>query len=273
MNKSFLDRIVARKKAAVALARRRVPESALLQIKRERPMRSLKAALAVRKGEKIRIIAEIKRASPSKGVFAANLNAGTVAGAYETAGAAALSVLTDKAFFNGDLKDLSAAAAAVRIPVLRKDFIVSTYQIIEAAGYGADAVLLIARILERRQIEAFLAVCREMHLEALVEVHSHDDLEKTAGSAAELIGINNRDLKTFTTDLQTAIRLAPCLEAHQLPIVASGIRRRADIDGYLAAGLNAFLIGEALMRNTDPGAGLRCLLRPDAPTGLQGGRT
>jgi indole-3-glycerol phosphate synthase len=249
MKPSFLERIVAHKQKEVLEAKARISEQRLLETAHAiKSRRSLVNALQISDSSRVNIIAEIKRASPSKGILSPDLNAARLAAAYEVAGAAAISVLTDKHFFNGSAEDLMAAKKASTLPVLRKDFVVSSYQVMEAAAWGADAVLLIARILSTEQIQDYLSLCVEFGLDALVEVHSEADLEKVQQTNARLIGINNRDLSTFETDIQRAMDLVRHLTPDQIPVAASGIAGPDDVRRNVAVGLRNFLVGESLVR-------------------------
>ena len=249
MSASFLENIVAYKKKEVHETRERIPEQQLLAAAQaNKSRRSLARALQL---PGVNIIAEIKRASPSKGLFRPDLDAAQLAKAYEGAGASAISVLTDHHFFKGSAEDLMAAKRMTGLPILRKDFLVSSYQVMEAAAWGADAVLLIARILSTEQVRNYLALCAEFNMEALVEVHNEADLKKVQATKAVLIGINNRDLTTFKTDIQRAVDLARRLTPDQIPVAASGIARPDDVRRNVAAGLNNFLVGESLVRADD----------------------
>ena len=190
-----------------------------------------------------------------------SLHAAEMAQAYEQAGAAAISVLTDSAFFKGSPDDLKKAKAVTAIPVLRKDFIVSAYQVIESVAMGADAILLIVRILTIDQLQQYLGLCNQLNLEALVEVHSPGDMKKALRVNAKLIGINNRDLVTFETDITRALNLRKMLGPSQIPVVASGIHGKDDIQSYCQAGLNNFLIGESLVCSKNPGDRLKSYLQ------------
>jgi indole-3-glycerol phosphate synthase len=261
MGTDILSRIVAHKKEEIKAAKRRMPERLLMT-----------NAAAVGKGRPffetlstpglhgVNIIAEIKRASPSKGLIRADLNPPEQARRYEAAGAAAVSVLTDRDFFQGGINDLTTARSAVALPVLRKEFIVSSYQIYESRAVGADAVLLIVRILSDRQLRDYLALCRQLQMDVMVEVHSEKEFAAAALAGARLIGINNRDLDTFTTDIGTCIRLAGALGDGQVAVAESGIRSRADIEKIAAAGIFNFLIGESLVRADNTEAFLGQLL-------------
>ncbi len=211
--------------------------------------------------ERIHIIAEIKRASPSKGMIRLDLNAADTARAYEQGGASAISVLTEDHWFKGGIEDLIAARAVTTLPVLRKDFVISEYQIYESAVISADAVLLIVRILSENQLKDYLDLCAELGLDALVEIHCPGDIAHLEGTSARLIGINNRNLRTFDTDTGTAAGLAGQLAPHQIPVAASGIGCREDILKNRQAGIRCFLIGESIVRADDPAAFIQTLMK------------
>jgi len=206
------------------------------------------------------VIAEIKKASPSKGLLEANFHPALIAHQYEQGGAACLSVLTDKPYFQGSLHDLEAARAASGLPVLRKDFTIDRLQIFEAAAHGADAILLIAAILDTHELRDFRELALSLHLAALVEVHTHDELGKAIDSGAEIIGVNNRNLDTFEVSLDTSLRLSYLMPATVTRVTESGIFTRAQIETLSAAGFHAFLVGESLMKSPDPSAALRALI-------------
>jgi len=207
------------------------------------------------------IVAEIKKASPSRGVLRSDFHPALIAHAYEQGGAACLSVLTDKPHFQGSLLDLEAARAAVNLPVLRKDFIVDRVQLFEAAAHGADAILLIAAMLTASELESLRELASSLHMASLVEVHDHEDLSRAIDSGAEIIGVNNRNLDTLEVSLDTSLRLAYLLPASVIRVSESGIHTRADIELLRGAGFHSFLIGESLMRSHDPAAALRNLLQ------------
>jgi len=208
------------------------------------------------------VIAEIKKASPSKGLLQSDFHPALIAHQYEKGGAACLSVLTDKRYFQGSLHDLEAARAATQLPVLRKDFTIDRVQIFEAAAHGADAILLIAAILDTSELRNFRELAESLGLAALVEVHDHDELSKAIDSGAEIIGVNNRNLETFEVSLDTSLRLSYLMPAGVTRVTESGIFSRADIETLSAAGFHAFLIGESLMKSADPTAALRALIGP-----------
>lgn len=250
----ILARIVEQKKAEVAekLEQRRSLElTAQFQTGQRRDFR---AALLRRQPA---IIAEIKKASPSKGLLCADFNPGALARAYFAGGAAALSVLTDAKHFQGSLGDLKTARATAYLPVLRKDFTIDEIDVVEAAAAGADAVLLIAAILTAKEIECFRLAAERYRMAALVEVHDEADLDKALEAGATLIGVNNRDLRTFEVSLETAERLAARLPREAVRVAESGIHGRADVERLAAAGYHAFLVGEHLMTSGDPERALR----------------
>ena len=257
----LLQSIVERKHAEVREARGRRPDGLLREITAGlSTCRPFREAL-VRPGPAgVNVIAEFKRASPSRGEIHPGADPAAVAAGYASAGAAALSVLTDRHFFQGAAEDLRLARASVPLPVLRKDFIVSEYQLVEARATGADAVLLIARILSRIQLREFLARAAELGLDTLVEVHDEAELALAAEADATLVGINSRDLDTFRTDLAVAERLAPRMPPGMTAVAESGIRSAADLVRLRAAGIHNFLIGETLMAAPDPGEALGRLL-------------
>ncbi len=213
----------------------------------------------------IHIIAEIKRASPSKGLIQPDLIAADYAAAYERGGASAISVLTEDHWFKGNNDDLADARKSSTLPVLRKDFTISTYQIYESAVIGADAILLIVRILSKNQLKDYLDLCAELNLDALVEIHTQDDIKKMKTTGARLIGINNRNLKSFDTDIDTAIETASKLQPHQIPVAASGIATKDDIERTRTAGINHFLIGESIVRSIDPAEFIQSLKKKEPP--------
>jgi indole-3-glycerol phosphate synthase len=206
------------------------------------------------------IIAEVKKASPSKGVLAGDFDPAQIAAAYQQGGAAAVSVLTDEAFFQGSLRDLESARAAISLPVLRKDFTIAHQQIVEAAAHGADAILLIAAILTEREMRDFREAAAQYKMAALVEVHNRRELDSAIAAGSEIIGVNNRDLTTFEVTLETSLRLAEHIPTGTLSISESGIHNARDIATLRAAGYSAFLVGEHLMKSGDPAGALRKLV-------------
>jgi len=206
------------------------------------------------------IIAEVKKASPSKGLLAADFDPAQTASQYQRGGAAALSVLTDQEFFQGSLSDLECARAATSLPALRKDFTIAPEHVLEAAAHGADAILLIAAILTEREMRDYRESAERFGLAALVEVHNSEELQPALGSGARIIGVNNRDLATFEVSLETSLRLAEFIPDGIVRVSESGIQDAADIATLRAAGYTGFLVGEHLMKAEDPAAALRLLV-------------
>jgi len=205
------------------------------------------------------IIAEIKKASPSKGLLQPDFHPETIAQAYEEGGAACLSVLTDRRYFQGSLNDLQTARNATALPALRKEFTIDRLQIFESAAHGADALLLIAAILNVQELRSFRELATELGLAALVEVHNEAELERAIDSGAEIIGVNNRNLETFEVSLDVSLRLSGKMPDTVLRVSESGIFRREDIELLQGAGFRAFLVGESLMKSADPASALRSL--------------
>lgn len=260
MAEDILRKIVEDKQQEIALAKRNFPER-MLREKCSKPRRKRPFLKNLEKPgpSGINIIAEIKRASPSKGIICADLDPVALATDYELGGAAALSVLTDQLHFKGSPEDLKIARETTTLPVLRKDFLISAYQIFESAVMEADAILLIVRILEQEQLKDYLSLCDELQMDALVEIHSEDDLEKATRAGARLIGINNRNLRSFETDIDIAIRMRSLLGPDQVAVAASGIQTREDIEKIKDSGIWNFLIGESLVRSQNPKDFLRFL--------------
>ncbi|MBN1931982.1 MAG: indole-3-glycerol phosphate synthase TrpC [Desulfobacterales bacterium] len=244
----ILEKIVEHKKEEIATARKTLPESHLraqaYTFGKRRPFLKI---LSEPGPSGINIIAEIKRASPSKGILNSALDPAQYAKKYEKGGAAALSILTDQTFFQGSVKDLKTARQATSLPVLRKDFLISSYQIYESSLIETDAVLLIAGLLTQAQLRDYLSLCSELELDALVEIHSEEDLKSATEAGAYLIGINNRNLHSFETHIETAVNMAPLIEPNQIAVAESGIHTRADIEKIKEAGIHNFLIGESLV--------------------------
>jgi len=256
---TYLDAILRRKRDEVAADRAARPEAELrARLADAPPPRDLSAALSDRGGP-ARIIAEVKRASPSAGAISAGLDAPAQASRYQAAGAAAISVLTDGPGFGGSLADLVAVRAAASVPVLRKDFTVDGYQLVEARAAGADAALLIVAALPGDQLRRLHDLCGELGLSALVEAHDGAEVERALAAGARIVGVNNRDLHTFQVDLATSERLLPGLPAGVKGVAESGVRTQADARRLRLAGAPNLLVGEALVRAADPGALLRDL--------------
>jgi len=261
----ILDDIVAARRADVAIAKRQTPVAdlqsrALFAAPRRGFARALRAAHPG-------VIAEVKKASPSRGVIRADFDPVWIAERYAAAGATAISVLTEERHFQGRPEFLTAIRAAVELPLLRKDFLFDAYQLFEARAWGADAILLIVASLGDTELVELLAAAREIDLDALVEVHTEAELERALRAGATLIGVNNRNLHTFVTTLETAEGLAPKFPAAVHRVAESGISTAADVARLRAAGYETFLIGESLMRAGDPGEQLRDLLAAVAANG------
>jgi len=259
---TILDRIVADKREELARRQREQPLETLRQLASASrgPTRSLTAAL---RAHPLGLIAEIKRASPSRGPLRPDLDAVALARTYAEAGAAAISVLTEERHFQGSLADLKAGRQALdglgdaRPPLLRKDFIFDTYQLFEARAYGADAILLIAAILDPGLLASLIGLARSLGLECLVEVHDELEMERALVAGAEIIGINNRDLRTFEVDLATTERLRPLVPPEVTVVAESGVHTRADVQRLAALGVHGVLIGEALVLAEDAAGKIR----------------
>ena len=253
----ILARILESKRLEVARAQKVVSLEALRQQSESMPpTRDFWKALECHAGGSTRIIAEIKKASPSAGVIRADFDPFAIASTYARHGAAAISVLTDKPYFQGDLGVLKAVRQRVTLPLLRKDFILDAYQLYEARSCGADAVLLIAAALEVPVLNDLAALCRELGMEPFIEVHTAAELEKALSGQCRLIGINNRDLHTFQTDVATTLQLLANVPTGHRVVSESGIRDRETVERLEAHGVSAFLVGESLMREPDIGAKL-----------------
>lgn len=247
----ILARIVERKREELARDAARLHDLEK-QAARRTDSRDFKAAL-----KRPAIIAEIKKASPSKGVLSHRFDPVAIARKYQDGGAAALSVLTDRDFFQGSLADLEAARAATHLPVLRKDFTIADFHVIEAAAHGADAILLIAALLDSKEMRRFRELAASFKMAAIVEVHDSEELGSALESGAEIIGVNNRDLNTFEVNLANSERLASQIPPGITKIAESGIDSAADVRRLMNAGYDAFLVGEKLMKSADPAAALR----------------
>lgn len=251
-----LDQIVAARRVDVAQAQATADLGELRRRAAAHTPRGFRRALEAAGSTQAAIIAELKKASPSKGVLRGSFPVGRLATALAAAGAAALSVLTEERHFQGSLDHLREASAATRLPCLRKDFIVDPSQVLEARANHADAILLIVAALSDAELRALHATAREQGLDALVEVHDERELERALALGADLIGVNSRDLRTFQVDLATAIALAPRIPANVVKVAESGIKTPEDLRLLRSAGYSAFLIGETLMKAEDPGAAL-----------------
>jgi len=259
----ILDDIIAHKKEELAETKRKTPLSELKQrIIDEGPTRGFGKVLAT--GEGIRLIAEVKKASPSKGVIREDFDPKKIADVYQESGAACLSVLTEKQFFQGDLAYLGLIRKSVDLPLLRKDFIIDEYQIHEARAFGADAILLIAACLERGRMQDYLGIAAGLGLDVLVESHIYKELDKSLLAGAVLVGINNRNLMTFEVTLQTTLDLLKDIPDDRVVVSESGIRTRDDVVMLQNAGVDAILVGESLMREKDIGRKVKELLGTSA---------
>lgn len=252
----FLKRILQAKAAEVAARKVQTPFAQLEQkIKHAPAIRPFRPRLT---GERIQVIAEIKQASPSKGLLCPNFQPFRLARTYEASGAAALSVLTDEKFFLGSLDHLAQVKKeTAKLPVLRKDFIIDPYQIYEARAYGADAVLLIVAALTPPSLAAYLKETKALGMDALIEIHNQTELAVALEAGADLIGINNRDLRTFKVDLETTFRLLEEIPKDKVVVAESGIKSGGDLKRLALAGVNAALVGEALVTAADPGAKIK----------------
>ena len=255
---SVLERIVAAKHKEIVAARERVPLPRIEALAAEAPparpfVAALQAKLAAGRPA---VIAEVKRASPSRGVLREDFDPAAIARSYEAGGAACLSVLTDREFFQGGIEHLEAARAACSLPVLRKDFIVDPYQVFEARAHGADCILLIAACLSPGDMKGLEALARRLGMAVLVEAHDAAELRAALALSTPLIGINNRNLRTFETRLETTLDLLGAIPAGRVAITESGILTQGDVARMRAAGVHAFLVGEAFMRAPEPGKAL-----------------
>ncbi len=269
----FLNRMPTKLEEIIASTRRRIAASkasadarTLAEAAGRHQPRGFRDSLKKKSATGPAVIAELKKASPSKGLIRADFPVAELASELEAAGAAALSVLTDETYFQGSLQNLEIASTATRLPCLRKDFIVDDYQVLEARAYGADAILLIVAALTNEELSALYARARELQLDVLCEVHDGEEMWRAVDAGFDLIGVNNRNLHTFQVDLNTSLELASRMPAGIVKVAESGIETRDDIARLRQAGFDAFLIGETLMRAARPGDALRELLTPAAVT-------
>jgi indole-3-glycerol phosphate synthase len=261
--RTILDNIISTRRRALDEARMAVPLERIQSAAEARAeRRDFAAALASGAGTPhgLRVIAELKRASPSRGLLRQHYRRREIAQGYAAAGAAALSVLTEEQYFLGSLHDLEEVRQSVAIPVLRKDFILDSYQVYESVAAGADALLLIVAVLTDRDLRTLLDLCRQLRIAALVEVHKEQELERAVDAGARLIGINNRNLKTLEVNLETSFQLREKIPSGCIAVSESGIKTAGDLERLAAAGFNAVLIGERLMSEPDPGKCLKDLL-------------
>ncbi len=255
----ILDKIVAVKRKEIEAAIRLKPLRDLMKAADDAPA-ALDFLAPLRAGPPIHLIAEVKKASPSKGVIRQDFDPLAIAQAYEQAGASCISVLTDVQFFQGSLKYLADIRAAVKLPLLRKDFVIHPYQVFEARAHGADAVLLIAECLNRQELRGLHQLIRELGMYALVEVHLSSNLDNALSTGSELIGINNRDLTTFEVDLERTIKFRKQIPSDRILVGESGIHSRADALKLQESNVQAMLVGESLMRQPDISAAVHALL-------------
>ena len=254
---AFLDQIVAATRARATKSKRDADLRDLEHQAEHHVPRGFRRALSEKSKHDVAMIAELKKASPSKGLIRPDFHPADLAGELESAGAAALSVLTDEEFFQGSLANLQAASAAVKIPCLRKDFIVDEFQLLEARAHAADAILLIVAALSQPELASLSRAAQARGLDVLCEVHDRDELHRALDTGFDLIGVNSRDLRTFKVDLETALRLAEQIPANVVRVAESGIHTSADVSRLRAAGYHAFLVGESLMRAQHPGEALQ----------------
>ena len=255
-----LDQIIRATREQVAEAKRTADLREMERSAEHHVPRGFRLALQAKSRDGVAVIAELKKASPSKGLIRAEFFVAELAKELEAAGAAALSVLTDEEFFQGSLENLRNASAVVRVPCLRKDFIVDEFQLLEARANCADAVLLIVAALTEEELTGLARGARSRGLDVLCEVHDEEELGRAIDAGCDLIGVNTRDLRTFNVDAQTAFRLAEKLPSNVLKVAESGIRSVEDVARLRAAGYDAFLIGESLMRADSPGVALRAFV-------------
>jgi indole-3-glycerol phosphate synthase len=263
MSGTYLDQILTARRAQIGEARSRTPLETLkhaAQARRER--RDFAAALS---GGPLRVIAELKHASPSRGILREPYRPQQIGPGYAGAGASALSVLTEERYFLGSLDDLKVVRDSVSLPVLRKDFILEDYQVYESVAAGADALLLIVGALSDEDLRRFIELCYALRVAPLVEVHGEVEVERALGAGARIIGVNNRDLKTLEVDLETSLRLRPGIPAGCIAVSESGIKTPEDLRRICEAGYQAVLIGERFMTAVDPGAALREMLEGMKP--------
>jgi len=257
----YLPEILAHTRTVVAERKAAADFAALERAAAAHAPRGFARALRAKaEAEGVAVIAELKKASPSRGLIRAEFDAAMLAPMMEAGGAAVLSVLTDERFFQGSLENLRRASAAVSIPCLRKDFMVDAFQVLEARANGADAILLIVAALTDAELKTLRASAREHGLDVLCEVHDAEELERARALECECVGVNSRDLRTFEVSLERACELAAMLPASAVKVAESGIHTAADMQRLRAAGYDAFLIGESLMRQPEPGLALRALL-------------
>jgi indole-3-glycerol phosphate synthase len=256
-----LEQIIAATRRRVAEARRNANSRELERLAQEHSPRGFRRALKAVSQTRPAIIAELKKASPSRGLIRENFDPAVLASEFESAGATALSVLTDEEFFQGSLQNLRIASEATRLPCLRKDFIVDESQLLEARAHRADAVLLIVAALSQQELSALFQQANQIDLDVLCEVHEEEELKRALDAGCDIIGVNSRDLRTFQVDLNTALRLGEKIPRNTIRVAESGIHSGADVAKLRAVGYDAFLIGESLMKAASPGQALRTLMK------------
>ena len=265
-----MTRLSLQRAAGWLLRRRSANLRELEQRAQEHVPRGFRRALAERNRTGPAVIAELKKASPSRGLIRADFDPERLAQDLETAGAAALSVLTDEEFFQGSLGNLRRASASTQLPCLQKDFIVEEFQLLQARAYGADAILLIVAVLSQEELNSLAKKSRDLGLDVLCEAHDEEELRRAVDAGCDLIGVNNRNLRTFKVDPQTTLRLAELIPKNVVGVAESGIEKGIDVARLRSAGYQAFLIGESLMKAESPGEALRSLLaeaeREPSPT-------
>lgn len=263
--KTILDQIVEARRGSIAHRKRSLPEAALkFAVEKAEAPRDFLGTLS---RDAYNVIAELKKASPSRGVLRENYAPGALAARLEFAGAAALSVLTEEDFFSGSLGDLKEAKKATQIPILRKDFIVDPWQVLESRAAGADAFLLIVAILDDTTLRELLELGRSLKMESLVEVHSREEIARAVAAGARIIGVNNRDLRDFSVRLEISLDLIDAIPEDCIAVSESGLRTHEDLSRLRRAGFDAFLVGEHLMKDADPATPLRALLEPGGTDG------
>jgi indole-3-glycerol phosphate synthase len=263
--KNILQTIVEARRKSIEHRQGALPQTALKIAVETKAPKPRGFAAAISHPDRLNVIAELKRASPSLGVIRENYDPISLAGQLERAGAAAISVLTEEDFFKGSLSDLKSASRATNIPILRKDFVIDPWQVWETRAAGADAFLLIAAVLHDETLRDLIELGRKLDIEPIVEVHSCGELDRAIACGARIIGVNNRDLRDFSVHLETSLELVKAIPDDCIAVSESGLRTHDDLVRLRDAGFDAFLIGEQLMKSPEPNAALKTLLGPYAP--------